>query len=330
MSSTTRSFRGPESIAAEALTRDAIAPFLNSRGFIVTEDERLVAGDAIQQFVTAQSPDGQMIKTRVRLCWRRDGRNPSEKKYSAAQLIARLRPGGWDETLEYLAERDRHHSVTHNLLVQRDGAEIIYAALVPVDQIGAVWRRQHEVSSDLQRRGGMGRIRKNHAENGSSPTLWLQDDRTPESHLVAESLWDWPGVLDIAKMPSVVAPAEIDDTFDDCPVPDFAALGRDQGQRVAVVRSEVRRDPRVRQAVLARASGCERAGCAEQKRFPGFLDVHHILGVEKSDRVYNCVALCPNCHREAHFSPYADELNRQLLAYAEQFLPHGQVCGGPV
>ncbi|AIO34480.1 HNH endonuclease family protein [Burkholderia cenocepacia] len=55
------------------------------------------------------------------------------------------------------------------------------------------------------------------------------------------------------------------------------------------------------------------------QHYPGFLDVHHILGVEKGDRVWNCVALCPNCHRDARHSPDADGLNSQLLASAEQF-----------
>jgi 5-methylcytosine-specific restriction protein A len=88
-----------------------------------------------------------------------------------------------------------------------------------------------------------------------------------------------------------------------------------------VLRSEVKRDPHVRHAVLARAHGCERDGCGQTQHYPGFLDVHHILGVEKGDRVWNCVALCPNCHRDAHYSPEAQALNVQLLAYAEKFHP---------
>lgn len=324
MSHAHRVFRGPDSHAAEALSRDAIAPFLNSRGYHVIQDERIPAGNPVQQLVTTRAPDGQVLKMRVRLCWRRDGMKPHEKKYAAAQLCSKLRRGGWTETLEYLADRDRRHNITHNLLVQREGAEIIYAALIPVDQVGPVWRRQREVSYELQRSGGMGRIKKNHAENGSSPTIWLQDDRAPNSHLVAEALWQWPGVIDLAKVSPLTKAEDQDDTFDDCPTPDYLALGRDGGQKVEVVRSEVRRDPRVRQAVVERASACERAGCGEQRNFPGFLDVHHILGVEKSDRVYNCIALCPNCHREAHFAPYAEDLNRELLAFANQFLPQGQ------
>ncbi|MCE5981973.1 HNH endonuclease [Pseudomonas sp. LF19] len=319
MSSAPRVFRGPESIAAEALSRDAIPPFLNDRGYTVIADERIPSGRAVQQFVSVRSPDGQELKIRVRLCWRRGGRNPNEKNYAAAQLTARLRSGGWDATLEYLAERDRHHGITHNLLIQRDGDEFIYAALLPVEAVSSIWHRQREVSNELQRRGSMGRIRKNHAENGSSPTLWLQDNRTPDSHQVPDSLWQWPNVIDLAKIIPQVERKNFDDTFDDCPSPDYSALGRDEGSRLHVVRSEVRRDPRVRSSVLERASACEREGCGASRNFAGFLDVHHILGVEKSDRVWNCVALCPNCHREAHFSPYATELNMELLKYSEQF-----------
>jgi 5-methylcytosine-specific restriction protein A len=48
-------------------------------------------------------------------------------------------------------------------------------------------------------------------------------------------------------------------------------------------------------------------------------DVHHILGADKSDRIYNCVALCPNCHREVHFAPDHDEVNGKLLDFAMKF-----------
>ncbi|HGM8087239.1 TPA: HNH endonuclease [Pseudomonas aeruginosa] len=324
MTNAKREFRGADSFAAEQLTRDAISPFLNSRGYTVLDDERLKTGTAVQQFVTVRAPGGQVIKMRVRLCWRRGGRKLREKQYSAAQLAVRPRPQGFDATLEYLAERDRLHNVTHNLILQRDGDAIIYAALLSVTDLGPIWKRQREVSDELLRAGRLGTMKKNHSENGSSPTIWLQDDRAPDAHLVADALWQWPGVIDIAKIqPQALAPAvlmPIDDTYDDCPAPDYSALGRDGAERVEVKRSLVRRDPRVRQAVLKRASACERAGCGEKRNFPGFLDVHHILGVETSDRVHNCVALCPNCHREAHYSPHAAELNAELLDYATQFL----------
>lgn len=159
--------------------------------------------------------------------------------------------------------------------------------------------------------------------NGASPTLWLQDDRTPDAHRVADVLWTWIGVGDLVALPLAGAAKEADDTFDDCPGLDWAQVGADGAERHQVIRSEVKRDPRVRHAVQARARGCERAACGASRRFPGFLDVHHILGVEKSDRVWNCVALCPNCHREAHVAPNADDINAELLAFAEQFRPSG-------
>ncbi len=323
MSNAKREFRGADSIAAEELTRDAIAPFLNSRGYAVLNDERHKTGTAVQQFISVRAPDGQVMKVRVRLCWRRGGRKSSEKDYSAAQLAVRPRPGGWDATFEYLAERDHLHGVTHNLILQRDGDAIIYAALISAEDLGPIWSRQRDVSEELLRTGRAGRMKKNHAENGSSPTIWLQDDRSPYAHKVADALWQWPGVIDLADIQpqelSIAATVLLDDTYDDCPAPDYSALGSDGAERVEVKRSLVRRDPRVRQAVLKRASGCERAGCGENRNFPGFLDVHHILGVEKSDRVHNCVALCPNCHREAHYAPHAKELNAELLVYAGQF-----------
>ena len=43
------------------------------------------------------------------------------------------------------------------------------------------------------------------------------------------------------------------------------------------------------------------------------------LGIDVSDRVWTCVALCPNCHREAHFSPDRDAINAQLRDFAAQF-----------
>src|SRR2546421_10879850 len=71
---------------------------------------------------------------------------------------------------------------------------------------------------------------------------------------------------------------------------------------------------RVRKAVLQRAKGkCEREGCGAHRDYPSFLDVHHILGVEKSDRFWNCISVCPNCHREAHTAPNREQINLDML-----------------
>lgn len=318
MATAKRAFRGEDSIAAERITRNSVEPFLTERGFQVLEDKRKVTGTATEQFVSARSHDGQLVKMRVRLCWRRDGRNAKEQKYAAAQLRARVRDDDWEGTLSFIVDRDRQQGNTHNLIIQRDGTAIVFAALIPWDALMPIWLRQRDISIALHQHGLMKGISKNHAMNGSSPTIWLQDDRTTDAHLVADALWAWPGVVELAKLAPVDSGSQ-DDTFDDCPGFDYSTLGSDGAPRRPVIRSEVKRDPRVRRAVLDRTEGCERKGCGAHRAYSGFLDVHHVLGVEKSDRAWNCVALCPNCHREAHFAPNADDLNAQLLEYAEQF-----------
>jgi 5-methylcytosine-specific restriction protein A len=68
------------------------------------------------------------------------------------------------------------------------------------------------------------------------------------------------------------------------------------------------RDPRVKAWVLINAKGlCE--SCGEKAPFirddgSPFLEVHHVrqLSDGGSDQISNAVALCPNCHRQCHFS----------------------------
>ncbi|SAL84008.1 hypothetical protein AWB67_06568 [Caballeronia terrestris] len=261
MSETPRQFRSSESLAEEAVTRNAIAPFLSERGYRVLIDRRAQTGTAISQFVRVQGPDGTDLQMRVRLCWRRSGKRINNGKYSAAQLRARLINDSWDDTLAFVVERDRAEGNTHHLFVQRDGTEIMYAALIPREELAPIWRSQRDVSAGLITAGLLGRTSKNHAMNGSSPTIWLQDDRWPRAHEVADALWNWPGVVDLAKVP--VAPisreSHVDDTYDDCPVGHSLDVGSDGAERRPVMRSEVKRDQQVRRAVLARTAVCERA-----------------------------------------------------------------------
>lgn len=316
-----RAFRTTESLEAEAISRDAVAPFLMSRGFKVEEDSRAQAGTAISQIVTATDPKGKRLRARVRLCWRW-GRTQRSSNYSAAQLRARLINNDWDQTLSIVVARDRDHGVSHALFLQRGGEQIVLAALVPIASLKAIWEMQRDVSSKLIKDGMMGRIKKNHAMNGGSPTVWLMDNRKPEAHAVPDVLWAWPGVIDLVKLPITASPSAsiVDDTFDDMPAVDYSNFGSDGAPRLISEKSNVKRDPRVRREVIKRAKkGCERESCADERRYPGFLDVHHILGVEKSDRVWNCVALCPNCHREAHFGPDRERINAELLEFAAQF-----------
>lgn len=323
MAAGNRAFRKPESYVAERISRDLIRPFLEDRGFVEIEDIRRKVGLGESQEVVAKSPNGESMRMHVKLCWRRDGRNAREGKYSAAQLRADTVDGDWLLTLQYIVERNAEQSITHFLILQREGSSVVYAALVPLNQLSAIWEMQRDVSAELIRQRLMGRIKKNHAMNGKSPTIWLQDDRTPAAHAVADVLWNWPRVQDVVNMPVVVRRESLnDDTFDDCPGLDFATLGSDGAERRRVLRSEVRRDRQIREAVLDRAGDkCERPGCDSRQSYRSFFDVHHILGVEKSDRYWNCVALCPNCHREAHASPEADAINAALLSFANAFAP---------
>lgn len=112
-----------------------------------------------------------------------------------------------------------------------------------------------------------------------------------------------------------------DDTENDLGF-DATLIGRDAAERIQKTTSGVKRDPAVRRAVLRRSGlACENPGCGENRDYPGFLDVHHILGAETSDRPWTCVALCPNCHREAHAAPDRDQLNQGLLEFAGRFAP---------
>ena len=318
-----RAFRTDDSLEFEGRARDAVAPFLRKRGIEVLSEERRITGTAVSQFLTAELPGGERVRMKVRLCWRKDGRNTREHLYSATQLRARRLESGWSDTLDDITRKNKAQGVTHLLLFQRTQDSEQYAALIPIDAVGPIWQAQYEVSERLIREGRLGRIKKNHAANGHSPTLWLQDNRTDAGHEVADALWGWPGVMDLVKL-VVRAETGQDDTFDDYPGLEDQ-LGKDGADRIRVIRSAVQRDQRVREAVRRRAEGrCER--CGAQRDFGGFLDVHHVMGVETSDRVWTCVALCPNCHREAHVSPYAERIRSELMEFAESFRLEKERC----
>jgi 5-methylcytosine-specific restriction protein A len=313
----TRAFRTPESLGAERETRAMLAPFLTSIGFQVIEDHRQPFGASESQTIKAITPSGEHISMRVKLCWRFD-REGKSRGYSAAQLVAKTKPGKWQEGLEGFVDRMRSRGVTHLLVVQADGKGFADAASIALDAVVPIWIAQRDESNRLISLQAMGRRRKNHAVNGGSPTLYLKDDKAPS---VPEKLWKHPGVTDLVKLPVVSKPAKSADTYDDLGL-DPEIIGRDAAERIQVISSGVRRDPAVRRAVIKRSKGvCERPGCGAKRDYDGFLDVHHILGAETSDRPWTCVALCPNCHREAHASPDRDALNLRLLEFARQFSP---------
>ncbi|MBB4097452.1 HNH endonuclease signature motif containing protein [Sphingomonas kyeonggiensis] len=318
----TRRFRTEESIAAERGTRQRVEPLLERHGIEVTGRRLIERGTAVTQVIEARL-DALPIRMHVRLCWRRDGRNPREQLYSAAQLKARLDQGGWEQTLANVMNRHVREGHSHLLLVQDSKEGFALAALVPSKALGAIWERQRSISADLMARGLSGTLVQNHATNGASPTLWLQDDRFRETGAVARALWDWPGVINVLKLPRVPSIERDTDTLDDLVGQEDP--GRDAAERRPQLRSGYPRNPKVRALVIERSGGqCESPGCGEGRSYPGFLDVHHILGVDVSDRPWTCVALCPNCHREAHFAPEKEAINASLAAFAVRFGAIGQ------
>ena len=103
-------------------------------------------------------------------------------------------------------------------------------------------------------------------------------------------------------------------------IPRREQLSNETAQVVIRARSGnvYRRDPRVRTQVLQIAKGrCE--CCGE----PGFLtksgerylETHHVVGVSERgpDTPDNIVAVCPMCHRKAHFSADHIQIERKML-----------------
>ena len=87
-------------------------------------------------------------------------------------------------------------------------------------------------------------------------------------------------------------------------------------KRVEVISNVFRRNPDVVAAVLERANGvCE--NCKQNAPFlraiddMPYLEVHHKIRLVDGgrDNVKNAIALCPNCHREAHFGKLKTHYN---------------------
>ena len=316
-----RPFRSPESYEAEHITRKMVSPFIEARGFAVAANSYDPAKKNQTQTIQAADPTGRSVRVRVKLCWPSRKTAPGKSVGYASQLIAKIKNGDWEGSIKRYVEGARRDDITHLVFIAREGAEITNAALIPISELVPIWQRQRTTYHALIKNGKLGRRKSTPAENGSSPTLYIKDDEAPE---VLEALWTHRGVSDLVRMKVVLGnsspEAATDDTFDDLPGLDPSLLGSDGAPRVPIVRSMVKRDQRVRREVLRRANGrCERHDCNMLRSFPGFFDVHHILGADVSDRVHNCVALCPNCHREAHFSPDCDAINKGLLAFARRF-----------
>lgn len=79
----------------------------------------------------------------------------------------------------------------------------------------------------------------------------------------------------------------------------------------------------VKRYALARASGvCE--GCKDPAPFKTrqgpFLEVHHVYRLSDGgpDHPANVIALCPNCHRRAHYSTDSEQFNDELSLWLKQ------------
>jgi 5-methylcytosine-specific restriction enzyme A len=86
--------------------------------------------------------------------------------------------------------------------------------------------------------------------------------------------------------------------------------------------SQVASTAQIREYTRLRASGtcenCEKAAPFKDKNDQPFLEVHHInrLADDGPDIPVNVAAICPNCHREAHFgcdpSAFRERLGRKI------------------
>jgi len=295
-----RAFRTEESYEAERRTRGMIRLFLQDRGYFVELDSRERNGQTIK----VRSPAGKRLSMRVRLCWRRDasrGKTGRAPKYSAAQLMAKIKGEDWVGSLEEKIERERSHGVTHLLLVQRDTDDITHAALIPLSAVVPIWTRQRDVSRKLIAEGRLGRRTKNHAMNGSSPTLWLQDDDAPD---VADVLWNHASVQDLAELSKIDPPTLLPEE-----IAEPRTYMEGASRRVSVNAYE--RDRRAREECIAlRGRICRICnfdfGAQYGSEADGYIHVHHVrpLGDIREeyqvDPATDLVPVCPNCHAVIH------------------------------
>ncbi|WP_230283225.1 HNH endonuclease signature motif containing protein [Deinococcus sp. 23YEL01] len=111
------------------------------------------------------------------------------------------------------------------------------------------------------------------------------------------------------------------------PAPPVPPIGNPRPARREVSGWEYERDPAVVAFVLARAQGvCE--SCGDDAPFVSksgrpFLEVHHVqtLALEGPDTPQNCVAICPNCHREAHYGQHSAVVQRRLGDFLAEMYP---------
>lgn len=190
-----RRFRGEESLRAERLTWELVPHFLRARGYTGIRDERIQNGQTIH----ATAPGGDALVMRTRICWREDDVR-GERPYAAAQLIATIEDGDPEGSLRAKFGRDAHRGITHLLLVQREHDRIVRAVLIPLAVVLPLWARERMLYAERIQRGRLGKRRANPAENGRSPTLYLEDEQAPEIAAMVEAS---PGVTDLVRIEPV-------------------------------------------------------------------------------------------------------------------------------
>ena len=193
-----------------------VRPFLEARGFTVAGDSFDPMKMSQSQTIQGTDPTRQSIRIRVKLCWpSRKAAQDRSVRY-ASQLIAKAKDGDSEGSIRQYIEGARRARITHFAFIVREGAEIAHAALIPISELAPIWRGQRTAYNALIKKGELGRRKANPAENGSSPTLYLQDNEAQE---VEDALWKNRGVQDIVQMKIAGGdtPSEsvIDDTFDD-------------------------------------------------------------------------------------------------------------------
>ncbi len=296
-----REFRGKKSIEAELLTRNMLAGYLKDRGFSVESDKRERQG----QTIVAKSSEGVSLSMRVRLCWRREvGQRDSERvrTYSAAQLLAKIRDGDWIGSLKAKIDRERSRGVTHLLFVQRDDIDIKFAALVPLSELVSIWVDQRDISNRLIAEGKLGRRKKNHAMNGSSPTIWLQDDRGGQE--VAQALWKHSGVMNIAELPSAAEPGYFAEEVE---LPSAAMEG---AIRQILVNAYERNAANRKACIEAHGTNCSVCGANFESLYgvvaKDYIHVHHLQPLSEVGKAHpvnpvsDMLPVCPNCHAVIH------------------------------
>lgn len=96
--------------------------------------------------------------------------------------------------------------------------------------------------------------------------------------------------------------------------------GKSKPKATSATVKQLDRDPDVKAWVLIQAKGiCE--GCGKNAPFISqqgmpYLEVHHVIPLAEGgpDTPDNAVAICPNCHKEAHFGEHRQTLAQRFSA----------------